>query len=215
MVEHGGKTQTNPRQHLFQTLGLTDESSLPTAPMRPVGKGHVVWLKRNPVSLARSREGDETIASVVKAAVEKTGMEWRVTNYLALRRGPYWIGAGLDEADHFEGSTRALGMHCVDLFDPEPKTVHDLVGLTEGRRCFLLDLDRVSRKGTQVLASACKALPKAGTRSHVDGGRRGRYAGDRPDRLRKSTPIRYSRRPGTDLVRLRSGRQATACPLHE
>jgi len=158
----GGRTKLLPRQHLFQTLGLTD-GDFPAGdePSCKAGNGTVIWLPRSPVKLALSREGDAFIAGVIQRAVERSGGTWHETNHLALRRGPYWIGAGLDES--IGGDPTMLTGRLVNLFDPELK-VRKSVELVPGSRFFLMDLDRMKGIGTRVLASACKTLPTPGTK---------------------------------------------------
>ena len=82
--------------------------------------------------------------------------DWRERNYLMLRRGPYVIGAGIDESVPVEAKT--LAGRFVNLFDPE-LSVHRSISLTPGARVFLLDLDAVKSADAKLLASACKALP--------------------------------------------------------
>jgi hypothetical protein len=156
----GGKNDTIPRQHLFATLGVKDEDfSAGDQPTKEVGKGAVVWLKINPVKVALNADQDDFLASVIKKAVERTGGVWKQTNYLALRRGPYWIGAGMDET--FGSEVKTLTGRLVNLFDAELK-VQSKVELKPGSRYFLLDLDRLKGGPMRVLASGCKALKKEG-----------------------------------------------------
>lgn len=77
---------------------------------------------------------------------------------MLLRRGPYLIGAGLDEA--VQGEPETLTGRFVNLFDPELKMVTS-VALTPGARVVLLDLEapEVATPEPRVLASAGKALP--------------------------------------------------------
>ena len=82
-------------------------------------------------------------------------MKWGEKNYLALRRGPYVIGAGLDES--VEASPKTLKGRFVYLFDPE-LAVQRSIALEPGKRVFLLDLKAVKSSKPRVLASACKAL---------------------------------------------------------
>ncbi len=153
-----GKNGRIPRQDLFDALGVKDEAFAEgDAPAVKVGEGSVVWVKRSPVEFAMSGEGEERLMKVLKEALEKKGKTWKETNHLALRRRPYWIGAGLDESTG--GERKVLTGKFLDLFDPELK-VKTAVTLEEGKRCFLLDLDRVEKGGKpKVLASACKTLP--------------------------------------------------------
>jgi hypothetical protein len=92
----------------------------------------------------------------VKQAAIHAKLNWRQTNYLLLRRGPYVIAAGLDES--IPGQPKELRGRFADLFDPELR-VRRGVTLAPGARFFLLDLDAAELKKARVLASACKALP--------------------------------------------------------
>jgi hypothetical protein len=152
-----GKTDRIPRQRLFETLRVKDaDFGDEPAPTLPAGKGAVMWLRENPARFALDADGDARLAGAVKRAAAKAGLVWKECNYLALRRGPYWIGAGLDES--VSAPAKILKGRFVNLFDPELKT-RSSVALTEGSRVFLLDLDAVKLETPRLLASACKALP--------------------------------------------------------
>jgi len=152
-----GKNDRIPRQHLFETLGVKESDfGKDPAPMLAVGNGSVFWLRENPVRFALSVEADARLAGAIRKAAEKAGLTWKENNYLALRRGPFLIGAGLDES--VEGQTKRLKGRFVNLFDPELK-VQRSITLAPGNRVFLLDLDRVKSQNARLLASACKALP--------------------------------------------------------
>jgi hypothetical protein len=152
-----GKTDRIPRQHLFQTLGVNESSFAGGAPSTiKVGKGAVIWVKENPVRFALSAEADARLIAIVKKAALEAGLNWSERNYLAMRRGPYLIGAGLDES--IDGPSTVLKGRFVNLFDSELK-VQPSVELKPGNRFFLLDLDKMKTSGSRLLASACKALP--------------------------------------------------------
>jgi hypothetical protein len=179
-----------PRQDLFAQLGLGsepideggrassraqasigDRARADASALRPegsprildVGKGGVIWMRENPAGLAASAEGDARLVATVRQAAGRARLNWRETNYLLLRRGPYVLGAGLDES--VAGEPKVVRGRWVNLFDPELR-VQKAVSLTPGARVFLLDLDAVGGRRPQVLASACKALPaKRGARS--------------------------------------------------
>ena len=151
-----GKNDGIPRRSLFEALGVKDadfasEASTPVS----VGKGAVMWLQENPVQFALSTEGDARLTAAVQKAAATAGLDWKETNYLALRRGPYVIGAGLEES--VSGAPKVLQGRFVNLFDPELK-VQSAVTLTPGMRVFLLDL-AASKPATEprLIASACKA----------------------------------------------------------
>ena len=113
-------------------------------------------MHENPAGLAKTAEGDARLAAMVKQAARQAGLKWRETNYLLLRRGPYVLAAGLDES--VAGEIKTLRGRFVNLFDPELR-VQRTVSLVPGARLFLLDLDAMRGSQSQVLASACKALP--------------------------------------------------------
>lgn len=150
-----GKSDRTPRQRLFQALGLKDADFAGDQSVA-VGKGAVFWLRETPVKFALSAEGDARVAAVVKAAAGTVGLPWKETNYLTLRRGPYVIGAGLDES--IGGEAKVFKGRFLNLFDPELKLLTSFT-LAPGSRAFLLDLDAVKSAQPAVLASACKATP--------------------------------------------------------
>ncbi len=163
---------TTPREHLFETLGIgggNATAGFAEAP-RQVGTGAVFWWRENPARTAASVEGDARLIGAVKAAVARSGLPWRETNYLLLERGPYLIAAGLDES--VDAPTKVLRGRFVNLFDPE-LGVRREVALTPGSRWFLSDLGKVTASQPAILASACKALPaatgQAECRWHVEG----------------------------------------------
>ncbi|MGH7971846.1 MAG: hypothetical protein ACREIC_24295, partial [Limisphaerales bacterium] len=163
-----GRTYATPRQHLFEQLGIKDtafDSAKPGAVVR-VSRGRAYWWRTNPAALARSAEGDQQLAALLRTAVTATGLPWREANHLLLRRGPYVIGAGLDESVSDEPTV--LHGHFVNLFDSQLR-VRSEVSLAPASRCFLLDLDAVHPQEPVVLASACKALrgPGKGSDLHL------------------------------------------------
>ena len=155
-----GRHYRTPREDLFVQLGLAGRAS---SPMMSVGKGGVIWMHENPANLATSPEGDARLVTTVKQAAATAKLEWRETNYLLLRRGPYVLAAGLDES--VAGEPKTIHGRLVNLFDPELR-VQGAVALTPGSRFFLIDLDAMRSRQPQLIASACKALPgKHGTHS--------------------------------------------------
>jgi hypothetical protein len=152
-----GHSYATPRAHLFEQLGLAGKNTLAEGEFAKVGKGGVRWLRDNPAKLAASAAGDDRLVQAVKQAAAHTRLKWRETNHLLLRRGPYLIGAGLDES--VSGESKELRGRFVNLFDPQLRST-DAVKLTSGSRSFLLDLETVRGNQPRVLASACKTLPK-------------------------------------------------------
>jgi hypothetical protein len=149
-----GKTRRIPRQHLFEQLGLGDTQANPPLLVH-VEKGAVMWVRQSPVPFALSAEAEARLVRYVQQSARKAGLEWKEANYLALRRGPYVIGAGLDES--VSAAPKVLQGRFVNLFDSE-LAVQRRITLEPGQRVFLLDLDAVKSPKPHLLASACKAL---------------------------------------------------------
>lgn len=143
-----------PREHLFRELGVQDVADSKAA---RVGKGSVLWLRENPVKIAGSGDAADRLLQVTRLASEQAKLKWRETSHLVLRRGPYLIGAGLDES--VSGAHKEITGRFVDLFDPELQ-VQSKIAFTPGSRRFLLDLDALKGREARLLASACKALPR-------------------------------------------------------
>jgi hypothetical protein len=150
-----GLNFSTPRQHLFEELQLSDATFDSQPKPAKVGKGSVVWLRRNPVALTAGQESELPLIGAVKEALTGMGAKWTETNHLVLRRGPYVIAAGLDES--VNGQPAHLPGWFVNLFDPE---LRDSAGVDvePGSRFFLLDLDRLKEGAPSVIASACKTL---------------------------------------------------------
>jgi hypothetical protein len=157
-----GKNYATPRQHLFEQLGLDD--SIASEQFNRVGKGGVIWLRERPVTFSLDEQGAKQVVKTVELAAKKTGLKWRETNYLLLRRGPYVIASGLDES--IAAEPRELHGHFVNLFDSELRVQND-IAIAPGSRWFLLDLDLARTGKNHLLASACKALPNTSTRDQI------------------------------------------------
>ncbi len=150
-----------PREHLFAELGLSEPQAATarSGALVPLGKGGLLWLRENPARFATDPHGDSLLIDGLKPAVARTGLKWRETNYLLLRRGPYLLAAGLDES--ISAEPKVLQGRFVNLFDSELR-VRTNITVAPASRFFLLDLDSVHARRPQVLASACKALPEKG-----------------------------------------------------
>ncbi len=165
----GGRKYRTPRNHLFAQLALADkefavkDSGTDAKPL-PLGKGSVTWLRENPARLAATQDGDQRVAQVAQAAVKAASGVWRQTDHLLLRRGQYLVAAGLDES--VASDAKVLRGRFVNLFDPELR-VRTSVTLSPAARYFLLDLDARRDDRSEVLASACKALPRKTDRDNL------------------------------------------------
>ena len=137
-----------PRHHLFEALGLT----LDATGFHKVGRGVVVRAALSPAALTYQADGAETVRKAVRQATAAIKLAWKETDSLVLRRGPYLVAAGLDESLP-EGKPYVLRGAYLNLFDPELAVLTD-VTLAPRSRMLLLDLNRVKRAGTKVIAAA-------------------------------------------------------------
>jgi hypothetical protein len=150
-----------PREHLFKLLGVgpdgKESKSGDVQSEYRVGQGELIWLKKNPVKLAKSSDGADVVLALVKHAAQFKQLPWQETNCLLLRRGPYVVAAGLDDSG--DTQPQVLSGRFVNLFDSELK-VQTSIRLEPGSRYFLRDLDVATGSEPALLASACKALVK-------------------------------------------------------
>ncbi|MBO4547812.1 MAG: hypothetical protein J5758_01215, partial [Abditibacteriota bacterium] len=107
-----GKSYDCPRQHLFEILGAENKEGL-----QKIGDGAVIYKAASPAALSKSPDGDSVIEELGREACRAAGIEWKETNYFLLHRGPYLIGAGLDESE--DSSVKTVKGKFVDLFDSE------------------------------------------------------------------------------------------------
>lgn len=151
-----GETQRIPRHHLLDALGVQDSDFLKHSFVE-VGDGAVSWLRESPVDFSMKADAEQRLVDVVKSAAEEIEINWRETNHLILRRGPYLIAAGLDESP--AENVKTLTGTFLNLFDPELK-IQKEIEVKPGSRSFLLNLDRLETERPMVIAAACKTLPK-------------------------------------------------------
>ncbi len=180
----GPQADRIPREALFTTLGIEGK---PTAGLRQVGKGAVFHDASSPAALARDARGAEVVRSLVREACKKSGLEYRESSRIVLRRGPYVIAAGLENSeanpiDELEG-------RFVNLFSSE-LPVDRSVRLEPGRRFLLYDLEKEPAKDRRVVAAACRVL---GEIPRGDGGLEFTAVG--PDRTEAVIRLRLARPP--------------------
>jgi hypothetical protein len=158
----------NPKEALWAQLGL--EKNLAPGSHK-IGKGTLFYDVASPAALTYQAGGADHIRSLVQRACSAAQAPYKETNYLALRRGPYVVAAGLDES--LPSSSHRLTGHFINLFDAR-LPILNTVELTPGSRYLLLDLDRVPSRGSAILAAACKTtgeqrLSGGGLRFHAEG----------------------------------------------
>jgi hypothetical protein len=139
-----------PREHLFEALGLAKDFS----GLKKVGKGVVVREVSSPAALTYKEDGAEAIRKAVRLAASSVKLPWTETNSMVLRRGPFVIASGLDEAGS-DASQFILRGRYINLFDAELKVVSG-VQVTPQSRMLLFDVDSVKTGQLKVVAAACR-----------------------------------------------------------
>jgi hypothetical protein len=146
----GGPGFANPRQALFDALGVGRDAS---PGEHPVGNGRLIWAESSPAALSRQAEGATEVRKLIEQACDAAKVEYRETNHLVLHRGPYVIAAGLESKS---GETpHVLRGRFVDLFDAGLQ-VRETVELGPEVRSLLIDLDRIPADAPKVVAAACR-----------------------------------------------------------
>jgi hypothetical protein len=184
-------TYASPQAALFSQLGLPADAS-PGPGLHKIGNGTLLYEAVSPAALSYRADGGDVVRRLVRRACDTVSLQYTETNYLALRRGPYVVAAGLDES--LPGAPHRLSGRFIDLFDAALPVLRT-VDLTPGSRRLLLDLDRVGTKAPTVLASACKTL---GAKRQADGSFR--FYAEGPDNTRAAVRLRLDARPASVLL---------------
>ncbi len=179
-----GMKYRTPREHLFEQLGVGKDAK-PGA--HQIGAGWLIYDASSPAALSRRQDGADHLRGLVRRACQAVKLAYRETNYLALRRGPYVVAAGLDES--VEGQPHVLRGRFINLFDAKLSIV-DSVTLAPGSRHLMLDLDRARSSKPNVLASACKVL---GARAESDGSFR--FYAEGPQKIDAAIRVAIDRQP--------------------
>jgi hypothetical protein len=145
-----------PREHLFKLLGIPADGE----GLFHVGKGVVVSERVSPAALTYRADGGDTLRGYALQAAAAVRLKWSETGALVLRRGPYVVAAGLDDAMPGEPPVTLHG-HFVDLYD-ENVPVRSSITLVPGTRKLLYDLDyepsshKSGEAGPRIVAAACR-----------------------------------------------------------
>lgn len=147
-----------PRQHLFAQLGWRNPEKPQPVETQTIGKGSVTFVRENPVAFSTSPERCDRFLNIVKTAATQGKIEWKETNHLLLRRGPWLIGAGLRES--VDAPPEEIHGRFINLFDRNLSVLRH-IRVNPDDRLLLLDLDALKSDAPVLLASACRALAKA------------------------------------------------------
>lgn len=85
----------NPAEHLFELLFLKPQ---PENGVYPVGRGSIAIYQKAPAILTTDAAAANDYRSFVKGALLASNYEWKETNHLIIKRGPYRITAVMTES---------------------------------------------------------------------------------------------------------------------
>lgn len=128
----GKERYKNPAEHLFEMLDLPGEKE---GKVINVGRGRVLVLNLAPAKLCLTSELAADYRNRVKEVLAFGGSDWKFTNQLTLRRGPYIISAVMDEgSSSFEqekekGLEKELGIKPEKKLEKELGDAHSFKGL--------------------------------------------------------------------------------------
>jgi len=143
-----GNTYSAPSQHLFQLMDMPEKAE---AGEYKYGKGHIYVIRQDPKEFAMQSEGDQTLLKTIEQAYGKLTYK----NHFYLERGPYVMGAVVDESD-ISKEPLVLKGNYIDLFDPNLPCLKQKV-VNPDEQTFLFNIDAVKNKRQpQVLASASR-----------------------------------------------------------
>jgi hypothetical protein len=152
----------SPREHLFHLLDLDPGAQ----GLQRVGNGVVLREPVSPASLAYRTDGGDRVQAPALAAAAGVKLNWSESNALVLRRGPYVVAAGLEEAAAVV--PMVVNGKFIDLFDARLPVVTD-VSIGPGRRALLLDIDAAKKiaPAPRVIAAACRIRDETTDQGHL------------------------------------------------
>jgi hypothetical protein len=182
----GKRRYERPEEHLFESMGMGRQ---PQEGEHTVGEGAVLFQRRNPTELSRSDQGAQQVRNSVQRGLEIRGesKDYKESNLLKIKRGPYLIAHALDEIDT-EWPVVLQGLY-IDLFEadlPLRKTVE----LKPGEDCLLYDLNFANGvDGSPIVVSSSRI------RDEQRGKDRYAFISESPSDMTVSTLIRSLDKP--------------------
>ena len=151
-----GNDYAAPSEHLFELMQM---------PRRPgegsyrFGRGSVQIIRQDPKEFVLTAGGDTPLMKAIEQAYGRLEQK----NSFYLERGPYVLGAVLDENVTGSEPMRIRGRY-IDLFDSKLPCLDEKV-VQPGEQTFLYDLKKVkNRRRPQVLAAASRQYDEERTR---------------------------------------------------
>jgi len=126
-----------PREHLFESLGLSNEKE---QSIYEIDKGVLGFLNISPEDCANDRKSADMYRDLITTCLNTNNhqVELEEKNYFMVKRGPYRIAAVMDES--ISAAPLKLNGHFVNLFDPALPVITQLQ-LNPEDMTLLYDLD--------------------------------------------------------------------------
>ncbi len=160
----GGLHFANPRQQLFQVLGISPDA----AGLHAVGKGFVLYEPQSPSALTYSQTGATQLLALLHTAAEAVHLPLHETHSLVLRRGPYVIAAGLGEnAASSEEQPVSIRGDLINLFDPGLAESKQMT-IKPGTRALLLDINFFKSSTPRVVAASARITQEHASAHSLD-----------------------------------------------
>ncbi|MFT3902524.1 MAG: hypothetical protein QM727_05095 [Niabella sp.] len=147
-----GKRYNSPSEDLFGKMGIENSNN---GKFIKVDKGWICINSSDPKELVLSGNADDTFIEQVEQAYKVYAHAGSIVfkNHFLLQRGPYIIGAVMDE--HKDKSPLKIKGPVIDLFDPG-LPVLDSKEISPGTQSFLFDIATVKSERPKVLAAAAR-----------------------------------------------------------
>jgi hypothetical protein len=152
----GGKGgYPNPSEHLFEMLGL---SVTPKDGLYEVGKGRVMVWNLSPARLCLTSELAGEYRSRLKEVLALRGSEWRYTNQLTLRRGPYIISAVMDEGgEDMPREAHVFKGLYADMLAGDYAIIKEK-SLTKDENTILFDFSKIEEEDWRVIGCSARVF---------------------------------------------------------
>lgn len=168
--------------HLAEALGADRKSD----GLQPVGEGRVRFLASRPAGFTESPERAAELVAAIRELAVAGGHTWEPSNWLSVQRGPYLVGAVLEEA----GGTHVVEGNYLDLLDPQLSIVRQRE-LAPGQLTWLRDL---TYDQETLLASAGRIADLERDQTGL------RFACQAPHGVQVTTAVRVPAKPAAVLA---------------
>ncbi|MDF2540762.1 MAG: hypothetical protein K0S47_480 [Herbinix sp.] len=149
-----GKTYNNPSEHLFEMMGLPRNLK---DGVTTVGNGRVMILNLSPALLCASASKAEEYRSHIKELLSLQGQEWKFTNQLTLRRGPYIISAVMDEGRAFAEEEHTFQGLFADMLENDYKIIEQK-SIRQDDNTILFDFSKIEGMQWRVIGCSARIL---------------------------------------------------------